>query len=419
MTSHQVQFLFFDLALIILLARGFGRLAERVKQPPVVGEILAGVLLGPTLFHGTMSSWLFPADIRPLLTGMANVGVALFMFTVGLELEAGALRGRGRMAVGTAAGSTLVPFVLGLGLGLYLLSNHHSQRGVAFVVFVGLSVSVTAFPVLARILIDRDLGRTALGNIALAAAAVVDVVAWTALAAVQATVGGGNEHWRLLLGIPYLLSLVFVVRPLLRVVLAPGGRAAPLTSWRLAVVVVGSLLSGAATEAMGMHFIFGAFLFGVAVPSWGLASLRGEIHESAGRVASLLLPIYFVVAGLKVDLSGVRGSQALELAVILLVAVVGKFGGSYLGARTQGLPPRPASALAILMNTRGLTELVILGIGLQLQLLDGPLYSLMVVMAVVTTAMTGPLLSRAYAKPVVVPASPRAREPERVSASSA
>ncbi|MFI9154595.1 cation:proton antiporter [Streptomyces sp. NPDC053367] len=412
MTSSQVQLLFVDLAIILCLARGLGRLAARVHQPPVVGEILAGVLLGPTLFGGELARTLFPAEMRPLLTAMANVGVALFMFLVGLEIEGGTLRGRGRMTVGSVLGSTVVPFALGIALAFRLLDGRGGGHEAAFVVFVGLAVSVTAFPVLARILEDRALSRTSLGGIALATAASVDVVAWTGLAAVQAAVGGGGEHWRVALTVPYLLLMVGVVRPLLRALLLPGGIPAPFSARNLSVVLIGVLLSAAATEAMGMHYIFGAFLFGVVMPKAGTSVLRAEIHERTGQVTGLLLPVYFVVAGLNVDLGGLRGDDLVDLGLILLVAVVGKFGGTYLGARSQGLPPRPATALGALMNTRGLTELVILGVGLQLGLLDGSLYSLMVVMAVITTAMTGPLLSVIYSKPVEVPAVPPADEPE-------
>ncbi|PVE10270.1 cation:proton antiporter [Streptomyces scopuliridis] len=419
MSSHQVQLLFIDLGLILFLARGLGHLAARVNQPAVVGEIVAGVVLGPTLFNGAISDLLFPDDIRPLLTGMADVGVALFMFAVGLELDGSTLRGRSRVTGGAILGSTVAPFLLGIGLAFYLLRTHESRDTAAFVVFIGLSVSVTAFPVLARILTERGISKTAVGGIALATAASVDVVAWTALAAVQATAGGGGEHWRVVLAVPYILVMMYVVRPLLRAVFVKDGKAVAFAPWHLALVLIGVLLSAAATEAMGMHFIFGAFLFGTIMPREKTLALRTEIHDRTGQVTSLLLPVYFVVAGLKVDLGSMGSSDFVELGVILLVAIVGKFGGTYVGARSQGLPSRPAAALGVLMNTRGLTELVILGIGLQLGLLDTGLYSLMVVMAVVTTAMTGPLLSRVYRKPVEVPRAPESAEPEPVTSSSA
>ncbi|MDJ0463789.1 cation:proton antiporter [Streptomyces sp. H27-C3] len=382
------------------MARGLGYLATRIQQPPVVGEILAGVLLGPTLLDGAMSELLFPEEVRPMLIGIANLGVALFMFAIGLEIEAGTLKGNGRVTVASAIGSTIVPFVLGIGLAFILLSRHETPNKGAFVVFIGLAVSVTAFPVLARILTDRGLSRTAIGAIALTTAAFVDVAAWAALAGVNASVGAGGSNWLVALILPYLAVMLFVVRPLLSHFLTPEGKPAPATALKYAVVVVGALLSAAATEAMGMHHIFGAFLFGLVVPRKGADALRADIHDRTGHLTSLLLPVYFVVAGFQVNLSGIGLSGLLELGLILLVAVLGKFGGTYLGARSQKLPRRDAATLAALMNTRGLTELVILGVGLKLGLLDGPLYSLMVVMAVVTTVMTGPLLTRIRPKAV-------------------
>ncbi|MEU1463088.1 cation:proton antiporter [Streptomyces sp. NPDC005727] len=391
MTSHQVQFLFLDFGLIVLLARGLGALAGRLGQPPVVGEILAGVLMGPTLFGASVTDHLVPADVRPLLGALANIGVAVFMFVVGLELEHRFLRGRVRITLGAALGSTLVPFALGIPLAFFLLRNHPAQQHAAFVVFIGLSVSVTAFPVLARILVGRGMSRLAIGGLALATAAVVDVFAWSALAGVQAVVAGADDYWQVSLLIPFML-LLLAVRPLLRRFLVHGG-SGTLTPTGMAGVMAGIFLSGVATEMMGLHYIFGAFLFGALMPREGTQALREEIHERTGEITSLLLPVYFVVAGLKVDLRGLGLEGLTELAAVLFVAVAGKFGGTYFGARSQGLPAESSGTLAALMNTRGLTELVVLGVGLELGLLDAQLYSMMVVMALVTTAMTGPMLN--------------------------
>lgn len=410
MSSHEVQMLFADLALIVIVARVLGRIVARFGQPAVIGEILGGILLGPTVLGGAVDS-VFPAGVRPLLTGMADVGVALFMFTVGLEIESRHLRGRSWLTTGSALGSTLVPFCLGIAMAFYLLDRHPTGRHGVFIVFVGLSVSVTAFPVLARILTDRGLSRTALGGIALASAAVVDVIAWTGLAGVQAVAADDGHHWKLALAVPYGLAVVLLVRPLLRRLVGDGTPMRPQHPSAVVVVLVGILLSAAATEAMGLHFIFGAFILGLVTPKGAAVhAFHTEITDHVGRISGLLLPVYFMVAGLGVDLRHFGVAQAGELGVILLVAMVGKFGGTYAAARLLKLPARPAAALAALMNTRGLTELVILGVGKQLGLLDGPLYSLMVVMAVVTTMMTGPLLTRIYHRPVVVPEpAPRTR----------
>lgn len=406
MSDHPAALLFMDLSLILFLAHALGKIAAKVGQPPVVGEILAGILFGPTLFHGAVTDALFPSGVRSQLGSMSDVGVALFMFCVGLEVEHRILRGRGRLTAGAAMGSTLVPFALGIPLALYLLHDRSVDQKSAFVVFVGLSVSVTAFPVLARILSDRGLTRTHTGGIALATAAVVDVIAWTALAVIQAFVGGGGSHWEVSLVVPFVAVLVLVVRPLLRRVLTSPGGPVKLTPGRLAVVLVGALVCGATTDLVGLHYIFGAFLFGLVVPREGSDAIRAEMHDRTSQITSLLLPVYFVVAGIKVNLNGIGPDELAELGAILLVAVLGKFAGTYAGARSQGLERRPSVVLAALMNTRGLTELIILGVGLQLGLLDDSLYSLMVVMALVTTAMSGPLLSYMYRQPVDVVTPP-------------
>lgn len=392
MSVHHVLSLLLAVSAVLLLSRLLVALAVRLRQPPVIGELLAGILLGPTLVGGSVTGALFPGEVRAPLMVLAQLGVILFMFTVGLGTEHDGLRGKARVAAGTALGSTLVPFGLGLALGLYLLQSHQPARPVAFVVFIALAVSVTAFPVLARILDDQKVSGTTLGAIALVAVAIVDLAAWGALALLQA-VTGDETGWGMLAIIPFGLVMVLFVPTALRRLLVPDGVPAPLTPGRLGVVVSGALGAAAATEAMGMHYIFGAFLFGAVVPRTVGVRIRGLITERIGRVTALLLPFFFVMSGLKVDL-GTPGTGAIaEFGLIMFVAVAGKFGGAYLGARAQRLPSRPAAVLAVLMNTRGLTELIILGVGLEAGLLDGSLYGLFVMMALVTTAMTGPLLA--------------------------
>jgi len=397
-TAHQAGILLLDVAIILVLARVLGAAAKRIGQPPVIGEITAGVLLGPTLFKGEIANTLFPTDIRPLLSALATIGLVLFMFIVGFELDHTLMRGKERIAVSVSVGSILLPFGLGAALGLYLIRNHPTEQRLGFVLFLGAAMSVTAFPVLARILTDRNMHRTAIGGLALASAAVDDILAWSLLAVVVTVAGsGGSDQWHVALAVPFVVVMFAVVRPQLRRLVAAHRAAGRLTPGILAVVLVGLLLSCYATEWLGVHYIFGAFLFGAIMPREGAEQLRHEILERLEQVSVLLLlPVFFMVAGLKVDLSKVGLTGLGELALILLVAIVGKFVGAFVGARMQGVRSRQSAVLATLMNTRGLTEIVILTVGLELGVLDGDLFSLMVVMAIVTTVMAGPILGRIY-----------------------
>lgn len=398
MTSQQAATLLFDLALIVAAAHLLGALARRLDQPPVIGEILAGILLGPSLFHGVVPKTLFPMDVRPALTALADIGVAVFMFVVGLELNHRLVRSNRSTALGVSLGSISLAFGLGSLLGLYLWHDHKAPTHLGFVLFVGAAMSITAFPVLARILFDRNMHRTEIGGVALAAAAVGDVVAWCLLAAILAFTDG-QRSWHILLLLPYIAIMVLVVRPLLGALVAArkdakDGRT--LTVGLFVVLTVLLLVSGGLTEWFGLHFIFGAFFVGAIVPRSGTERLRAEIRDKATMFSSVLLPVYFAVAGLNVNLAGVGTRGLGELGLILLVAIGGKFVGAFAGARVTGRSTRSSTTLGILMNTRGLTELIILTVGLQLHLLDTGLYSLMVVMAVVTTAMAGPLLRVSY-----------------------
>lgn len=394
MTTHQVTFLLLDLALIIVLGRLLGGLASRIGQPPVIGEVIAGILIGPTLFGGGLTAALFPVDTRPFLSALANVSIAMFMFLVGLELDRTLLRKRGRIAITVSISSIALPFAFGAFLAVYLARTHASGAHPGFVLFMGAAMSVTAFPVLARILTDRGMHRTMLGSVALTCAAIDDVLAWSLLAVVVTLSGGGHQNWMVLLFLPYVATMLWGVRPLLRKLIPAGTQLGP---GLLAATMAGVLISGAITEWIGLHFLFGAFLVGVVVPRDRTERLRAELLDRVGSFNSaLLLPVFFIVAGLKVDLSAFNVVWAGELALILLAAIGGKFIGAYAGARVHGLPARESGALATLMNTRGLTELIILSVGLQLGVLDPALYSLMVVMAVITTAMAGPLLRLLY-----------------------
>ena len=233
MTTHNIQLMLVDLALIIVLARALGAVARAFGQPPVVGEIIAGILLGPSLFGGAITRELFPLTLRPSLTALADIGLVLFMFIVGYELDRALIKGRERIAASVSLGSIALPLAGGFGLGLWLAHRHHVDRTVPFALFVGASMSVTAFPVLARILTDRGLHRTRIGGLAIASASVDDIIAWSLLAVVVTIAGSkGSDEWHILFAPVYLGLMVFVIRPLMRRVGEHYRRQARLTPRR-------------------------------------------------------------------------------------------------------------------------------------------------------------------------------------------
>ncbi|MFA6576337.1 MAG: cation:proton antiporter [Nocardioides sp.] len=399
MHAADITTILLELALIIVLARAAGWVFVKIGLPAVVGEICAGILLGPSLLGAELSQQLFPTDTRPFLTLLAQIGLILFMFVVGLELDVSLVKGRGKVAVSVSLASILLPFSSGIALASFLDDQNILGDFWPFALFVGAAMSVTAFPVLARILTDRNMHRTETGGLALACAATDDVLAWTLLAVVIGIAGGGGDHasWVVGLAVPFALFALLVVRPQLNRLTAAYHRAGRLTPGILSVVLVLLLLFAATTEYLGVHFIFGAFLLGAIMPHEGAAAMRHEILVRLEQLSVLLLlPVFFLVSGLNVNLRGLSGDNLVQLAAILGVAIGGKYLGAYAGARLSGVPHWQANSLGILMNTRGLTELVILNVGRELGLLGDTLFTMLVVMAVVTTVMTGPLLNFAY-----------------------
>ncbi|MFI7524502.1 cation:proton antiporter [Nocardia salmonicida] len=385
MPGSNLTMVLLDLVLIMVAAKVFGRLAEKCGQPSVIGEITAGVLAGPTILGPHLSQVIFPADVRPTLSVLANIGVAAFMFIAGLELDRGIFTRRRTMIPAISAAAYIAPFALGCVVAIFALTRHHTTNTLPFALFIGCALAVTAFPVLARILQDRDLIQTSIGQLSLACAAVVDILAWIALAGVLAMVSPADTLWRWALLLPLAAVIWWVVRPGLSR-LADAGT--PHTVILLGLG--GALLLGAVTEWIGLHLIFGAFAFGLIFPR----SHRESAESGAHVMSSILLPAFFAVAGMSVNLTMVDTTGLAELLVIVVAAVGGKIGSVMLVGRMTGLQTRSAAALAALLNTRGLTELVILHVGLTVGLIGADLYSLLVVMALVTTAMTAPLLRR-------------------------
>ena len=372
---------------MVVVAHLVGRLFGALRQPPVIGEVIAGIALGPTLL-GHYSETMFPVEGRPLLKVVATLGLVTFMFLVGLELEVRHMAGRQRLAVSVSVMGQVLPFVLGVGLAAILYSSHRTGRFLPFALFMGSAMAITALPVLVRILREQDLHNKPLGVVVTACAVSDDLLTWTTLAAVVAIVSSSGG-WDL----PYIVATFCMFALIMFKVVGPWLQRftdSPVTEGFLSMVMAGVLTCSFITSTIGVHEVFGAFLFGVVFPR---GALSAEIHARLSTVAYFLLPVFFVASGLNVDLRSIDREGLWQLALILLVAFGGKVVGATVAARLNAVPRREALAIGVLMNTRGLTELVVLNIGLQLKVLDLELFSALVVMAVVTTVVTGPLLT--------------------------
>lgn len=400
-SSSTLAHVLLALAVITLMARLVGGIFRRyLGQPPVMGEILAGLMLGPSLLGLVWPeayAFVLPSSTAPYLGIISKVGVVLFMFLVGLDLNPKLLRGNTHATIAISHASIIAPFLLGaaLALGLYPVYSNDKVSFTVFSLFIGVSMSVTAFPVLARILTDRRAQHTRLGATALACAAVDDVTAWTMLALVAGIANAQMEGvlWTVLAVGAYIAIMLFVVRPLIaRAAAWEERQEGPLSRSALAAVFVALLLSAYVTEAIGIHALFGAFLLGVIMPHGGALAeqLRARLEDV---VVVLFLPSFFAFTGMRTQLALVSGAQDwLVCGLILLVAVAGKFGGSFAAARVSGIGWRQSAALGALMNTRGLMELIVLNLGLDLGVISPTIFTMLVLMALVTTFACSPAL---------------------------
>jgi len=423
LTTETLAHVLLSLAAITLAARGMGALFQRfLHQPPVIGEIFAGLALGPSLLGAispSLQAHILPQVAAPFIGMIAKVGVVLFMFLVGLELDLKMLRKSSHATLVISHASIIAPFLLGAGLalGLYPLYATQDIDFTVFSLFLGVSMSVTAFPVLARILTDRRVQRTRIGSMALACAAVDDASAWTLLALVAgvATAKVTGVAWTILLVALFIAAMLGIVRPLLRRLAEREERNdGPLSQSVLGIVFVSLLLCGAATEFIGIHALFGSFLLGAVMRHDGRLAeqLRSRMEDI---VVVLLLPTFFAFTGMRTQV-GLLHSTTDWLACIAIigVATVGKFGGSFVAGRLVGLGWRESGAIGILMNTRGLMELIALNLGLEMGVISPTLFAMLVIMALVTTFATTPILNLIMGKrgladePVAAPESARA-----------
>jgi Kef-type K+ transport system membrane component KefB len=390
---------------VLLAARLLGAAFRRIRQPQVVGEMVAGILLGPSLLGWAapeLSRALFAPDSLGALNALSQVGLLLFMFLLGMQMDLPMLGSRARAAVSISLASMVVPFALGVLLGMYLHPTL-APPGVTltgFSLFMGAAMSVTAFPVLARIVEERGLLHTRLGTLALACAALDDVIAWCVLAAVVALVRAGAGPLppsAMLAGASaFVAAMVLGVRPLLARVAMRFRGSRHRQRDALGIVLLVMLAAAWTTEALGLHALFGAFLAGVVMPREPIVADAVETRLADATVV-LLLPLFFAFTGLRTHVALVREPGLVRvLALVIVVAVAGKFGGSALAARRAGMDWRESATIGVLMNTRGLMELVILNVGLEIGVISPALFAIMVVMALVSTVMTTPLLEWIY-----------------------
>ncbi len=407
MTQHLSAFLI-QLIIIIITSRVFGYFFKKMGQPTVMGEILAGIFLGPSILGSIFPVYLqaiFPPGSLDTMRILSQIGLILFMFVVGMELDLDILRTKARTAVTISNASIVIPFSLGVCLA-YFLHDYYAPKDVpfyAFALFMGIAMSITAFPVLARIIRERALRDKRIEAIAMTSAALNDVTGWVALAFVIAIIKAhsfSGSVYTLLATVAYMLGMVFIVRPLMNK-LAKAQENSFVKQSTVAIIFIVMLLSSLCTELIGVHALFGAFMAGVIMPQqWHFRQIVTDKVEDVALI--LLLPLFFVITGLRTHINAVNTPTLWAVTLLIIfVAVLGKLGGSALAAKLTGENNYNSLSIGALMNTRGLMELVILNIGYDLNILSQEIFTMMVIMALVTTFMTSPLLNlldKAYNK---------------------
>jgi Kef-type K+ transport system membrane component KefB len=412
MTNNELSILFFlQLALILVTVRIVGALARKVGQPRVVGEMIAGIVLGPSIFGALapdLQRDLFPVQSGALIFAVSQLGLVLYMFLIGAEFSAGIVRKRLHVALAVSWAGILAPFLLGCLLAYFMVedSRFFSANVAAWeaMLFTGAAMAITAFPMLARIIYERGLTQTPLGTLALAAGSIDDAAAWTLLAVVLA--GFGQDASIALVAVAgaacYGLLVLFVVRPLLHRLQNSSKEHTALSGESFSLILILLMLGAWFTDLVGIHAVFGAFVLGIAIP-------RGEMTRSLQRhlepvAANFLLPLFFVYSGLNTEI-GLVTTPALWLVALLVIlfATVGKGAACWAAARLAGEGQREALALGTLMNARGMMELILLNIGLERGIITPTLFTIMVIMALVTTLMATPLFELVYGRTIRPP----------------
>ncbi|MDV2447520.1 cation/H(+) antiporter [Elizabethkingia anophelis] len=397
---HPLALLLIQIVTIILVARLFGWICMKMKQPSVIGEMIAGIALGPSLlglYFPEFSAFLFPKESLGNLQFLSQIGLIFFMYIVGMELDLSVLRKKAHDAVVISHASIIIPFALGIGLS-YFIYKEFAPDGVqfsSFALFIAIAMSITAFPVLARIVQERNLQKTKLGTIVITCAAADDITAWCILAAVIAIVKAGSfasSIYVIIMAIAYVFLMIKVVRPFLKRIADLQTGKGIMSKSVVAIFFLILIISAYATEVIGIHALFGAFMAGAIMPE--NTKFRNIFIEKVEDVALVvLLPLFFVFTGLRTEIGLLNhGHLWMTAGLIILVAVIGKFIGSALTAKFLRIGWKDSLTIGALMNTRGLMELIVLNIGYDLGVLSPEIFAMMVIMALFTTFMTGPSL---------------------------
>lgn len=395
-TEGSILDIVIAMLVILSVAQLLGSFMSRLRQPRIIGEMLAGILLGPSvmgILAPQFSASIFAPAVLPSLSALSNIGLVIFMFLVGLQFDPHELRGQGSTVLLVSNVGVAVSMFTGLLLAAYLYPRFSSPGAgfPTFAAFMGVTMSITAFPVLASILASRGMMRSPLGALSLSCAAINDFIGWIFLGAIVAWVRGSSAAYPAWFGIVGAIAftgvMIVVIRPLLYR-LFPS--SSPVTDLYASIALLFALTAAATTEYLGIHLVFGAFLAGVILPHHAeFTHYLLRRFETLTQI--LLLPLFFAFAGLRMNMEMVQGSELwLSTALIVLVAFTGKFGSSAIAARFSGLTWQDALTVGALMNTRGLMELVALNIGLDIGVISPTLYSMMVLMTILTTVATGP-----------------------------
>ncbi|PWT73249.1 MAG: cation/H(+) antiporter [Bacteroidetes bacterium] len=411
--SSPLPILLLQIIVIVLCTRLVGLLFNRIGQPAVIGEIVAGIILGPSLlglFFPGISGFIFPPSSMNNLQFISQVGLILFMFVVGLEVDLDIIRKQAFEAVIISHASIIIPYALGMGLSLFLYEEFAPKNisFLAFSLFMGIAMSITAFPVLARIIQERGMTKSRLGTLSLTCAASDDVTAWCILAILIAIIKAGSStsaFFSIALVIVFISFMIFLLRPLLERMYIKYSSRKIMQGIMMPVIFMILLLSAYATEAIGIHALFGSFLAGVIMPHQ--LNFRKFVIDKIEDISKVLfLPLFFAFTGLRTQIGLLnQGYLWVALGLILLAAVLGKFGGSVIAARAVGQNWRDSLSIGALMNTRGLMELIVLNIGYDLGILSPEIFAMLVLMALITTFMTNPalnLINATDSKPEVI-----------------